>query len=489
MTSYRFEYGTSASSLDSSTPKMSAGSGSLGVDVTATLSGLRAGRSYVYRLVATSDGGSVDGAEETFATLTASRPVVTTGTASGVLTRTATLNGSIDPGGGDTTYYFEYGTTTAYGHRTASADAGSGTSAADVSTTVAGLVPDTAYLFRLVATNSLGTNDGLGEVVKTATSSCVSDVSAITTAEQTVEDQNQAVSTAQSNLSQTQATITTNDTPSAATIAQDKAAVTQAQVTLAADKQALAETTLHAPVSGTVTEVDGAVGDTVGGTGSSVSRGAANSSSSSSASSALGGGTGSGSNASSSSSSTTFATIETLDQLQVVSGFAEADATRLAVGQPVTITFPALTNIEVAGKVVAVASTSTVVSNVVTYDATIALVNPPAEVKDGMTANVSVAVQTKTHVLELSSSAITTNGTASTVELLKNGKTAVTPIRTGLVGDSSTEVMSGLEVGDVVVVPTVSIASTGTSTTGTGALGGGTFGGGAFGGGGLGRGG
>ena len=59
---------------------------------------------------------------------------------------------------------------------------------------------------------------------------------------------------------------------------------------------------------------------------------------------------------------------------------------KLAVGQPATITFPALTNTEVAGKVTAVSSTSTVVSNVVTYDATIALVNPPAEVKEGMTA-------------------------------------------------------------------------------------------------------
>ena len=78
------------------------------------------------------------------------------------------------------------------------------------------------------------------------------------------------------------------------------------------------------------------------------------------------------------SSSSGFVTIDSLGQLEIVSGFAEADATKIAVGEPATITFPALTNVDVAGKVVAVSSTSTVVSNVVTYDETIAHVNPPS---------------------------------------------------------------------------------------------------------------
>ena len=48
----------------------------------------------------------------------------------------------------------------------------------------------------------------------------------------------------------------------------------------------------------------------------------------------------------------------------------------IAVGQPVTITFPALPDTEVAGRVAAVSLTSTVVSDVVTYDETIALDQP-----------------------------------------------------------------------------------------------------------------
>ena len=77
--------------------------------------------------------------------------------------------------------------------------------------------------------------------------------------------------------------------------------------------------------------------------------------------------------------SSTFATIETLNRLQVVLGLAEQTRRNLAVGQPATVTFPALTDVEVAGGA-AISSTSTVVSNVVTYNATISLIDPPSEI-------------------------------------------------------------------------------------------------------------
>jgi multidrug efflux pump subunit AcrA (membrane-fusion protein) len=170
----------------------------------------------------------------------------------------------------------------------------------------------------------------------------------------------------------------------------------------------------------------------------------------------------------------------------VVAGFAEADAADLSVGQPATLTFPALTNTEVAGKVIAVSNSSTVVNNVVTYDATIALVNPPVDVKQGMTTDVSVATSTRSNVLVLPTAAITTNGTISTAQVLRDGETSVTRVTTGLVGNSTTEIVSGLRLGDIVVEPTVTItASSSTSTTGRG----GAFGGGgpfAGGGGGIG---
>jgi macrolide-specific efflux system membrane fusion protein len=103
-----------------------------------------------------------------------------------------------------------------------------------------------------------------------------------------------------------------------------------------------------------------------------------------------------------------------------------------------------------------------------------------------MTADVSVVVQTAANVLELPSAAISTTGPLSTVTVLANGTKTVTRVTTGLVGDSTTQIDSGLKVGQVVVEPVASVAAA--STTGTGVTGGfGGFGGGL--GGGLGGGG
>ena len=102
-----------------------------------------------------------------------------------------------------------------------------------------------------------------------------------------------------------------------------------------------------------------------------------------------------------------------------MAGFAEADATSIAVGQGATVTLAALPDTEVAGTVTAVSPTSTVVSNVVTYDVTIALIESPSTVKDGMTADVSIIVEIARNVLELPNAAITTVGTTSTVQLVQ----------------------------------------------------------------------
>jgi multidrug efflux pump subunit AcrA (membrane-fusion protein) len=185
-----------------------------------------------------------------------------------------------------------------------------------------------------------------------------------------------------------------------------------------------------------------------------------------------------------------------MSNLEVVAGFAEADATKVKVGQPATVTLSALTSTSVPGKVTAVSPVSTVVSNVVTYQVTVALTSPPSTAKPGMTASVAVTVASESNVLELPTSAITTTGRVTTVSVLKNGKQSSQLVGTGLAGDTSTQITSGLSAGDVVVEPSVTAGGTGTGAaarTGangiTGLLGGGGAGGLGGGGGGLGGGG
>lgn len=98
-------------------------------------------------------------------------PGATTETATGVKGTEAVLNGSVNPRATATTYYFEYGTTNAYGSVVPlSAKAvGGGTGAVKVSEPITGLSGNTTYHFRVVAENkSGGVTKGTDLTLKTA---------------------------------------------------------------------------------------------------------------------------------------------------------------------------------------------------------------------------------------------------------------------------------------------------------------------------------
>jgi hypothetical protein len=98
----------------------------------------------------------------------AAAPLAVTGAVTAFGPTSATVSGTVNPGGQATTWYFEYGRTTSYGSRTASANAGSGTANVNVSTTIADLAPGTTYHYRFVATNTAGTAQGADGVLATA---------------------------------------------------------------------------------------------------------------------------------------------------------------------------------------------------------------------------------------------------------------------------------------------------------------------------------
>jgi hypothetical protein len=90
----------------------------------------------------------------------AEKPVVRTGGPSNVGQSTVVLNGSVNPRGAATTYFFQYGITRLYGSNTAAASAGAGRRGVRVSAAVGGLAPATTYHFRLVAQNAQGLRFG-----------------------------------------------------------------------------------------------------------------------------------------------------------------------------------------------------------------------------------------------------------------------------------------------------------------------------------------
>ena len=100
-------------------------------------------------------------------------PTVTTSAASGITQNQALLNGTVNPNGSATTYYFQYGRTTAYGSTTSVGSAGSGSSAVSVNAWIGGLGAGYTYHFRLVAQNVGGTSTGAHRSFKTVGSNTV----------------------------------------------------------------------------------------------------------------------------------------------------------------------------------------------------------------------------------------------------------------------------------------------------------------------------
>jgi hypothetical protein len=157
LTTWYFEYGTSTS-YGTKTPAKSAGAGTSATAVSTPVAGLRTGRVYHFRLVATSDAGTNRGGDQTF--VPSAVPAVVTKPASSLRDTTAQLNGTVNPNGLATSTFFEYGTSASYGTKTAVKSAGSGTSARSTSTGIAGLAGATTYHYRLVATSAAGTTAG-----------------------------------------------------------------------------------------------------------------------------------------------------------------------------------------------------------------------------------------------------------------------------------------------------------------------------------------
>jgi plastocyanin len=152
-TTYFFEYGTTTG-YGLETPEESAGAGTSSVSKSKPVTGLTPETTYHFRMVAKNDIGTTDGADRTFRTGAA--PTATTDAASGIGPVAATLKGTVNPKGLETKYFFNYGTTAAYGQKTSETVAGSGTSNVTASKSVTGLAPETEYHFQVVAKNSAG---------------------------------------------------------------------------------------------------------------------------------------------------------------------------------------------------------------------------------------------------------------------------------------------------------------------------------------------
>jgi multidrug efflux pump subunit AcrA (membrane-fusion protein) len=249
-----------------------------------------------------------------------------------------------------------------------------------------------------------------------------------------------------------------NAASQAQTIAQDQASVAQAQLAVTNDQKSVDAATLTAPMSGQVAAVNIAAGSTV---------------------------SAGGSNASASGGAATIAfVLLTPGHFQVTGSVSDSQVNQVATGQHAVVT-PAGATQGINAIVSAVGVLGTVTSGVATFPVTVDISGSHASLRSGMSAIVTVIINQVVGVLTVPTSAVHTNGGSSSVQVLKNGAPVSTPVTVGASDATLTEIQSGLNPGDTVVIATVTATIPTTTSGPTGGRGGfgGGGGGGGFGGG------
>jgi multidrug efflux pump subunit AcrA (membrane-fusion protein) len=296
-------------------------------------------------------------------------------------------------------------------------------------------------------------------------------------------------------------TSTKTPTISAATreanLASARADVRSDKLTVQSDEQSVQDTKLYAPESGTIVSLSGQVGEVVSGSGttrasstggssSTVGTGAAGSGAGGATARSATGASAASSASSSGTSSSTFAVLSDLSSMQLVVALSESEIGSVKDGQIATVTVEALASSpegegrKLAARVREVALLSTSSSGAVSYDVTFELDQLEPGLRLGMSATAEVVVK-QAEGLNVPTSAIT----ADTVTVVRDGKQVRQRVVTGLAGNTSTIVLSGLKAGETVVLPSASTSSSATNILsrlgsrlgGAGGLGGGGLGG------------
>ncbi len=174
---------------------------------------------------------------------------------------------------------------------------------------------------------------------------------------------------------------------------------------------------------------------------------------------------------------TLFIIAENLVDMQVVANIDEADIGEVKEGQKVEFTVDAFPNDRFVGKIRQVRMEPTTTSNVVTYEVIVDAKNPDLKLKPGLTANISILTMDKDSIVTIPNKALRfqmdesllppkmkavwlpqDEAKGSTVWVLLGDSIAEQRVvKTGVTNGSRMEVISGLNVGEQLIVNSLTI--------------------------------
>jgi len=142
----------------------------------------------------------------------------------------------------------------------------------------------------------------------------------------------------------------------------------------------------------------------------------------------------------------------------------EIDIANVSIGQKAILKFEALDGLETSGKVEKIDSLGAITQGVVNYNVIIGFDSLDKRIKPGMSVSASIITDVKQDVLIVPSSAVKNDGNGDYVEVLENGSPLRKAVKIGVANDTSTEIISGINVGENVITQTISSSNSSSSS-------------------------
>jgi len=141
----------------------------------------------------------------------------------------------------------------------------------------------------------------------------------------------------------------------------------------------------------------------------------------------------------------------------------EIDVVNVKPGQKVTLTMDAFPDKTFTGQVLAINTNGQSSSGVTSYPTVIVFDNSLDNIYPNMSVSANIIIDSKSDVLIIPSTAIKTNNGQSIVQVQKDGHISDVVVETGISDTTNTEIISGLSLGDTIIVS--SSTKTSASTT------------------------
>ncbi len=155
--------------------------------------------------------------------------------------------------------------------------------------------------------------------------------------------------------------------------------------------------------------------------------------------------------------------VDDLSNLVTDVQVVEVDINHVQIGQAASITFDAIPNKTYTGKVLSTDLAGTSAQSSVNFNVNVQITDADAQVKPGMSANVTILTNKVDNALLVPNTSIftDTNG-GQYVNLIQNGAILKVPVTIGAVSDSLTQITgSTLKAGDTIVLSFASASTTG----------------------------